>query len=131
MKFDNHSLLVSVDALLDDKMQIIANRKVLTDSDACELFQIDLMHLKRILRNNSDRFPEDFMLTLTKKEITDEYSRFGRRRKIYAFTWGGLMMLAGIVNTRRAIRITHQLYHCYGDNLLEKIQEVLNKEDEK
>jgi len=39
------------------------------DRDLAELYGVETKQLKRAVRRNIDRFPDDFMFTLTKEEM--------------------------------------------------------------
>ncbi len=47
----------------------IRNEKVILDSDLVLLFGVPVKVLKQSVRRNMDRFPEDFMFVLSKKEF--------------------------------------------------------------
>ena len=48
----------------------IRGKKVMLDSDLAKLYQVETKVLKQAVRRNLDRFPQDFMFTLT----FDEYN---------------------------------------------------------
>lgn len=50
------------------KIFIIRGIKVLLDSDLASLYEIETKVLKRAVRRNLDRFPEDFMFKLNPEE---------------------------------------------------------------
>lgn len=60
------------------------------------------------VKRNSDRFPEDFMFSLTREEIL-RISQFVTSLKysksVYAFTDQGVAMLSGVLNSPRAIQM--------------------------
>src|SRR5438093_1068137 len=122
MKFENHSLLISTDALLDEKMKFFRGERVLLDADAAEILDINIQQLHRKVRENIERFPEQFMFVLSKNEMAELFLQGTKRKKIVAFTWGGLMMLAGLVNTKRAIEIHLQLIRCYGKGIFDMLK---------
>ena len=106
MKFSNESILISVDSLLEDKMRIINREKVLLDFELAELLQVSTQDLIRKVRANKDRFPSDFLIKLSAKKYLPSEKR---RKVIYAFTLGGIMMAAGWFNTDRANQISIQM----------------------
>ncbi|MEO8147011.1 MAG: ORF6N domain-containing protein [Bacteroidia bacterium] len=120
MKFENHSLLISIDAFLDEKMQNVREQQVLIDKEVAVILEISLEQLQQKIRDNINRFPEEFMFALNKKEIIKIFPQGIKRKKIYAFTWGGLMMLAGLINTKRAINIHLQLIRSYGKGIIDR-----------
>jgi len=50
---------------------LIRGHRVIIDSDLAELYGVKTKRLKEQVRRNSERFPTDFVLQLTKAE-TDE-----------------------------------------------------------
>ena len=56
--------MVPVESLMN-KILLIRSRKVMIDSDLAELYGVETKQLKRAVRRNIDRFPEDFMFELT------------------------------------------------------------------
>ena len=50
------------------KIYEIRGRRVMLDSDLAEMYQVETKNLKRAVRANIERFPDDFMFELTKEE---------------------------------------------------------------
>lgn len=48
--------------IIERKIFLIRGHKVLLDSDLAELYNVEVKQLKRQVRRNITRFPEDFML---------------------------------------------------------------------
>lgn len=55
--------------IINNKIHVIRNQKVMLDFDLAFLYQIDTKVLKQAVRRNIERFPEDFMFELTKEEF--------------------------------------------------------------
>lgn len=94
---------------------LIRGEKVLLDSDLAELYGVKTRVLNQAVRRNLERFPKDFMFQLTKEEYRSLRSQFvtlkpgrGRHRKYlpYAFTEHGAVMLASVLNSPIAIRMS-------------------------
>ena len=51
------------------KIYLIRGIKVMLDRDLAELYGVETKRLKEQVRRNIERFPEDFMFELTKKEL--------------------------------------------------------------
>ena len=91
------------------KIYVIREQKVMLDFDLAALYEVETNYLKRQVRRNIDRFPEDFLFELTSKEFKDLRSQFGTsswggtRYSPMAFTEQGLAMLSGIINSGKAI----------------------------
>ena len=91
------------------KIYVIREQKVMLDFDLAALYEVETNYLKRQVRRNIDRFPEDFLFELTSKEFKDLRSQFGTsswggtRYSPMAFTEQGLAMLSGVINSGKAI----------------------------
>ena len=90
----------------------IRGEKVIIDIDLAAMYEIEVKYLKRSVRRNSDRFPVDFMFTLTRKEYNSLRCSFGTLEKgkhakflPYAFTEQGVAMLSSILNSKKAIEV--------------------------
>ncbi|HKB44490.1 MAG TPA: ORF6N domain-containing protein [Chitinophagaceae bacterium] len=114
---DNHSLLISIDALLEEKMLAINGHQVLPDYDLSELLQISIYHLRKKVKDNKKRFPADFLFTISNMNFSLSPCA---KKSIYAFSWGGIMQAVGLFKTKRAIEIHLQLIRCYTKMLKEK-----------
>ncbi len=103
------------------KIYFIRGVKVLLDRDLALLYGVETKVLKRNVRRNIDRFPDDFMFELTKQELQDWRSQFGTsnsekmglRYSPMAFTEQGVAMLSGILNSKRAIQVNIQIMRTF------------------
>jgi phage regulator Rha-like protein len=98
--------------LIEKKILIIRGEKVMLDSDLAELYGVEVKHLKRQVRRNITRFPEDFMIQLSKEEYDSLRCHFGTLKRgehskylPYAFTEQGVAMLSSVLNSERAIQV--------------------------
>ena len=97
--------------IINNKIYVIRNQKVMLDFDLAFLYQIDTKVLKQAVRRNIERFPEDFMFELTKEEFNNLRSQIvtssygGTRYMPFAFTEQGVAMLSSVLNTDKAIAI--------------------------
>jgi hypothetical protein len=78
----------------------------LLDSDLAELYGVEVKQLKRQVKRNINRFPEDFMFQLQKEEYESLRSHFGTLKRgehakylFYAFTEQGVAMLSTVLNS--------------------------------
>ncbi len=103
-------------ALVESRILLIRQQKVLLDSDLAALYQVETGALNRAVRRNIGRFPEDFMFQLTLEELeslrcqigiskNSEETRGGRRFRPYAFTEQGIAMLSGVLTSNRAVEV--------------------------
>jgi phage regulator Rha-like protein len=96
------------------KIVVLRNQKVILDSDLAELYGVPVKHLNQQVKRNADRFPSDFLFTLTKAEqkslrsqiVTSNSARGGRRYLPHAFTEHGAIMAATVLNSGRAIEMS-------------------------
>ncbi len=93
------------------KIYEIRGRRVMLDSDLAELYMVETKNLKRAVRANIDRFPDDFMFELTKDEFDSlrcnfftSNTRGGNRYLPFAFTREGIAMLSGLLRSPIAIQ---------------------------
>ena len=81
------------------------------DMDMAELYGVETKQLKRAVRRNGSRFPEDFMFELNKQELDILRSQIGTsswggvRYAPMAFTEQGVAMLSSILNSERAVQV--------------------------
>lgn len=95
------------------KIYEIRGRRVMLDSDLAEMYQVETKNLKRAVRANIERFPDDFMFELTKdeydslrcKNFTLKNGR-GQHSKYlpFAFTREGIAMLSGLLRSEIAVQ---------------------------
>ena len=90
------------DEVIMSKIYLVRGRKVMLDRDLAELYDVETKQLKRAVRRNIKRFPEDFMFEMTKEEMenwryqfgTSNKERMGLRVPPFMFSEYGAMMLA-------------------------------------
>ena len=93
------------------KIYDIRGRRVMLDSDLADLYNVETKNLKRAVRANMERFPEDFMFELTKEEYDSLRCKFftsnkkgGNRYLPFAFTREGIAMLSGLLRSEIAVK---------------------------
>lgn len=107
---ENSSITVP-DEIIMSKIYLIRDKKVMLDSDIAELYEVETKQLKRAVRRNIKRFPDDFMFELTENEFTNLRSQFGTsnwggiRYVPMAFTEQGVSMLSSVLNSERSIMV--------------------------
>jgi ORF6N domain-containing protein len=96
------------------KILILRNQKVILDTDLAELYGVPVKRLNEQLKRNPQRFPGDFLFTLTREEYkhlrsqnaTSSSAHGGRRYLPHAFTEHGAIMAATVLNSKRAIEMS-------------------------
>src|SRR5690606_30581040 len=116
---DNNELIVS-DEIVISKIYYIREQKVMLDSDLAELYEVETKQLKRQVRRNLDRFPDDFMFELQPEEYQISRSQNGTLKQggnikyaPMAFTEQGIAMLSSVLNSKRAIQVNIQIIRIF------------------
>ena len=105
---------------VQDKVVSIRGYYIITDADVAELYGVDTKRVNEAVKNNPDKFPEDYMFVLTTDELSDLRSKFSTT-KISAksrvapkvFTEKGLYMLATILKSKRAQDVTFAIIETF------------------
>jgi hypothetical protein len=99
------------DEIVVNKIFLIRGHKVMLDMDPAELYGVETKQLKRSVRRNIDRFPDDFMFELTKEENSSLRSQTGtlksglyRTRRSNAFR---------VLVSKRAIAVNIKIMRIY------------------
>ena len=110
------------DEIITSKIFLIRDQKVMVDRDLAELYGVETKYLKRQVKRNTDRFPEDFMFELTKEEFANWRSQFvtsnssnkmGLRYAPYVFTEQGVAMLSSVLNSPKAIAVNIKIIRVF------------------
>ncbi|MBU8891302.1 MAG: ORF6N domain-containing protein [Bacteroidales bacterium] len=126
------------DELIIHKIYVIRGKKVMIDRDLAELYGVETKQLKRAVKRNLKRFPEDFMFELKQSEFENLRSQFGTsswggiRYMPMAFTEQGAAMLSSVLNNDRAILVNIQIIRVFTRmrEMLETHKEILQKLDQ-
>ncbi len=105
---------------IEAKIFLIRGRKVMMDRDLAELYGVETRALNQAVKRNIERFPEEFMFQLNKKEVEIWQSQIlisqtvisswgGRRKTPMVFTESGVAMLSSVLNSKRAIQVNIQI----------------------
>lgn len=107
---------------------IIRNKQVVLDMDAAALYGVEIGNIIKVVSDNLDRFPSDFMIKLT----NDEKLQFGTKNASYAFTEAGILMLATILDSDEARNVAFEIIETFTEQqqLLRHIMSV-DIDDEK
>ena len=101
---------------IESKIYLIRGQKVMLDRDIAELYGVKTFVLNQAVKRNIERFPEDFMFSLTRQEILN-ISQFvicsekgaaeniKQAKNVNAFTEQGLAMLSGVLHSPRAVQV--------------------------
>ena len=113
-------LFVSEIMEVRDKIAIIRNMQVMADADVAALYGVQTKEVNQAVRNNPDKFPEDYLFVLNKNELRDLRSKnlttnvsSKSRNPTKAFTEKGLYMLATILKSERATAVTFAIIETF------------------
>ncbi len=104
---------------IESKIYFIRGIKVMLDCDLAELYGVETKRLNEVVKRNTERFPDDFMFTLSEKEWNNLKSQFatsswgGRRSLPNVFTEYGALMLSSVLNSDRAIKVNIQIIRVF------------------
>jgi hypothetical protein len=90
----------------------IRGERVLLDSDVAMLYGVETKEINQAVKNNPDKFPEGYILSLNMEEWQNLKSKFltsswgGKNKLPQAFTEKGLYMLATILKSSKATQTT-------------------------
>jgi hypothetical protein len=96
----------------------VRGQRVMLDRDLATLYGVETRVLNQAVRRNRERFPADFMLELTRKEImrisqivTSSDLKFSKR--VTGFTEQGVAMLSSVLNSSRAIQVNIEIMRAF------------------
>jgi phage regulator Rha-like protein len=99
---------------IEKKILLLRSQKVMIDADLAALYGVSTKVLIQSVKRNTQRFPPEFMFRLSNEEyqflrsqiVTSKKGRGGRRHLPYAFTEHGVAMLATVLNSDQAVRMS-------------------------
>ncbi len=106
--------------IIHGKIFAIRGKKVMLDRDLAELYGVTTKRLNEQVKRNLKRFPEDFMIKLTKKEKDELVANCDRFNKLkhstsnpYVFTEQGIAMLSSVLNSEISIQVNIQIIRVF------------------
>lgn len=119
---EDYTLLIAVEAMLNNNMKLFRNEQIMLSEDVAKLYEVTPEHLQKQVKKNIKRFPEDFMLRLTKKE-----QELLKTECCYAFTEKGILMAGGVLNSKKAIKVHIQLVRYFVKLYKENSEKIVIK----
>jgi hypothetical protein len=123
---------IVTEELIQSKIMMIRGKKVILDKDIALLYEVDPRALRQQVKRNLERFPDDFMFTLTEKETTAMVSQFVTPSKKYfggslpyVFTEQGIAMLSSVLTSSRAVHVNIQIMRTFS-----KLREIMSTHSE-
>ena len=104
-----------------EKIHVIRGVKVMLDYDLASIYGYTTKAFNQQVRNNIERFDDDFMFLLTQKEVmclrskilTSNSGRGGSRYLPYAFTEQGIYMLMSVLKGELAVKQSKALIRTF------------------
>lgn len=114
-----HSVEIS-ENIFSNKIFYIREQKVMLDRDLAELYGVKSIKLREQVKRNIVRFPKNFMFQLSEKEAEEMVSQNAIPSKQhmggslpYVFSEHGVLMLANILKSERAIQVSIKLVEIF------------------
>lgn len=142
-----NSTIISSELLTNVRNSIvyIRNIPVILDADVATLYGVETKRINEAVKNNPDKFPNDYMFSITIDELSDLRSKISTtkistksRTLPKVFTEKGLYMLATILKSKKALNVTFAIIETFTKvrnlkrELIELHQETdLNKQTSK
>jgi hypothetical protein len=107
--------------IIKNKIHTIRGKQVILDRDIALLYGVEVKYLKRQVKRNKKRFPQNFMFELNNKEfenwrsqfVTSKSDRMGLRYNPYAFTEHGISMLSSVLKSDKAIEVSIKIIETF------------------
>lgn len=104
---------------IEAKIIEIREQKVILDRDVAELYGVETKRVNEAVKNNLDKFPEEYLFQLTDKEFkilrskvsTTDFSKTRVNPK--AFTEKGLYMIATVLRSKQATMATFAIIETF------------------
>ena len=131
---------------IQSKICVLRNQQVMFDFDLANLYGVETKRLKEAVKRNINRFPPDFIFTVTSDELKNLRSQIatsswgGTRYAPFAFTEQGVAMLSSILRSKTAIEVNIAIMRAFvfirqyalsHRDLTEKLKELERKYDQK
>lgn len=91
----------------------LRDQRVMPDADLALLYGVTTKRLNEQVKRNKHRFPGDFVFQLTSREKDEVVANCDHLKKLkyspatpYAFTEHGAVMVASVLNSRRAVEVS-------------------------
>jgi hypothetical protein len=104
---------------IERSILLIRGHKVILDRDLALMYGVTTGNLNKAVSRNLDRFPVDFMFSLTRKEFENLKFHFGTsswggtRKPPRAFTEQGVAMLSSVLRSPRAVRVNIEIMRAF------------------
>jgi hypothetical protein len=131
MKKGDLSQLVPIERI-EKAILLLRGQKVMLDRDLAELYGVKPTSLRQQVKRNFERFPQDFMFQLSRREANFLVSQFviPSHKTLggslpYAFTQEGIAMLSSVLRSNRAVHVNIAIMRAFV-----KLRELLASHEE-
>jgi hypothetical protein len=103
---------------IDQIIFLVRGHRVMLDRDLAGLYGVETRVLNQAVRRNLERFPEDFLFSLTRPEVRNisqivTCSTLKHARHVFAFTEQGVAMLSSVLNSPRAVQVNIEIMRAF------------------
>jgi len=112
---------------IESKIITIREQKVIIDRDVAEIYGIETKRVNEAVKNNIEKFPDNYRFKLTKDEFDILRSKFSTakfaktRIEPFVFSEKGLYMLATVLKSKKAVDATFAIIETFA-----KVKELTN-----
>ena len=124
---------------IENKLIKYHNEFVIVDSDVAQLYGVETREINQAVSNNPDKFPDEYIIELTKEEKQEVIKNFDHLSKLKysphlpkVFTEKGLYMLATIIKSEIATETTLNIIETFSKvkELSRNINNIMKTQDE-
>lgn len=128
---------------IENKIIILQGKQVILDSDVAELYGVETKHINQAVRNNPEKFPDGYIVSLTQNEKDEVVKIFDHLTNLKfspalpkAFSEKGLYMLATILKSPIATETTIAIVETFAkvrelSRTISQLSEQSDKEQQK
>ena len=106
---------------IKNKIYTIRGMQVMLDKDLAELYGVETRVLNQAVKRNIERFPKEFMFQLIDDKsdnlisqiVISSFGHGGRRKNPFVFTEQGVAMLAGVLKSEIAVKMSIQIIKAF------------------
>ena len=101
---------------IKDLIHNVRGKSVMLDKDLADLYGVETRILNQAVKRNPQRFPEDFMFTLTRGEIqriSQTVTSLKFSKSVSVFSEQGVAMLSSVLNSEQAIQVNINIMRAF------------------
>lgn len=108
---------------IESRIYTLRGQQVMLDSDLAGIYQVETKVFNQAVKRNAERFPENFRFQLTQVEfeavnlrsqiVTSSLNYGGRRYLPYVFSEQGIAMLASVLRSDVAVKVSIEIMNAF------------------